>query len=208
MKFLKMLGLAAVAAAALMAFAGAGPASATVVCKTQPTAGVCPSEWDYPVGTKGKASLAAGTSAALQTTAGEVLVTCTASTVEGTSENTGGATSTVKSTLTALTWSGCSSTVKTLNPGTGELHWIAGTNNGTLTTFNTLVTVNIFGVSCSYGTGAAGTDMGTTIGGNPGHLAVNTAINKQEGGFLCPATARFSAEYVATEPTAAWVAER
>jgi hypothetical protein len=207
MNNLKILGLAAVAAAALTAFLGASTASATVICKTKPTAGVCPEGWDYLAGTKGKASLAAGTSAALQDTSGNVLITCTASTVEGTSENTGGATSTVKSTLTSLTWGGCSNTVDTINPGRGELHWIPGTNNGTLTTIETAVTVNIFGVSCTYGTGS-GTDMGTTVGGNPGSLTVNTAIPRIAGGFLCPATTRFSAEYVATEPTAAWVAER
>jgi hypothetical protein len=207
MKYLKVFALAAVAAAALMAFVGAGTASATVVCKTVPTAGVCPEGWDYPAGTVGKASLKAGTTAALKATGGEILITCTESTVGGQSVNTGSATETVKSALTSLTWSNCSNTVETISPGTGELHWIAGTNNGTLTTINTKVTVNIFGVSCSYGTGA-GADVGTTVGGNPGSLKVNLVVAKQEGGFLCPADTRFEAEYVATEPTAAWVAER
>lgn len=208
MKYLKILGLAAVAATALMAFIGAGTASATVICTTKPTGGECPAGWDYPAGTVGKASLKSGTTVVLESTSGSTLVTCSESTVGGTSENTGGATSTVKSILTSLTWGGCTTTVDTLNAGTGELHWISGTTNGTLITFNNLVTTNIFGVSCSYGTGAAGTDMGTTVGGNPGSLTVKTVINKQEGGFLCPSTTLFTAEYIATEPHAEWVAER
>jgi hypothetical protein len=208
MKVLKMLGLTAMAAAALMAFLGAGTASATVICKTVPTAGVCPEGWDYPAGTKGKASLRASTSALLETTSGAEIATCTGSTVEGTSENTGGATSTVKSTLTTLTWEGCNQTTDTINPGTGELHWIPGTNNGTLVTFGTIVTMGLFGVSCSYGTGE-GTTMGTTVGGNPGRLMVNAVVPRVAGNtLLCPPSARFTAEYVATEPTAAWVAER
>lgn len=87
MNYLKMLGLAAVAVAALTAFLGAGTASATVICKTEPTAGVCPEGWDYSAGTKGKASLEKGTTAILRSTAGSIEDTCTESTVEGTSEN-------------------------------------------------------------------------------------------------------------------------
>jgi hypothetical protein len=207
MKYLKMLGLVTVTAAALMAFVGAGTASATVICKTEPTAGVCPEGWDYPAGSKGKASLAAGTSAVLRTTAGSIEATCTQSTVEGTSENTGGATATVKSTLTTLTFGNCSNPTKTIVPGGGELHWISGTNNGTLTTFGTEVTIVLAGVSCTLG--LEGTkDVGTTVGGNPGSLTVNVSVVKKAGSFLCPSTAVFEAKYVATEPTNAWVAER
>lgn len=205
MNYLKMLGLAAVAAAALMAFVGAGTASATVICKTEPTAGVCPEGWDYPAGTKGGASLV--TSASLHSTGGALEATCAGSTVEGTSENTGSATTTVKSTLTTLTWGNCSQTTDTLSPGRGELHWIPGTNNGTLTTIGTEVTVVIAGLSCVFGTGT-GVDMGTTVGGNPGSLMVNAVISKVGGSFLCPSDTVMEGKYVATSPTNAWVAER
>lgn len=207
MNYLKLFGLAAVAATALMAFIGAGTASATVICRTEPTAGECPKEWDYQTGTKGKASLNAGTTAVLTTTTEEVLVTCTESTVEGTSDNTGSATTTVKSSLSTLTFSGCTHTIDTVSPGLGELHWIPGTNNGTLTTSGTKVTTQFAGVSCTYGIGT-GTDMGTTVGGNPGNLKVNAPIKKVEGSFLCPSNTVFQAEYVATNPANAWVAER
>lgn len=70
------------------------------------------------------------------------------------------------------------------------------------------MTINVFGVSCTYGTGE-GTDMGTTVGGNPGSLAINIVVPRVAGNtILCPSTARFQAEYVATEPTAGYVAER
>jgi hypothetical protein len=207
MKHLKLLGLVTVTAAALMAFVGAGTASATVICKTEPTAGVCPEGWDYPAGSKGKASLAAGTSVLLRTTAGSIEATCAESTVEGTSENTGSATTTVHSILTAITFSNCSRTVDTIRPGTGELHWISGTNNGTLTTTGVEVTIVLAGVTCTFG--LEGTkDVGTTVGGNPGSLTVNVSVVKKAGSFLCPSTAVFEAKYVATEPTNAWVAER
>jgi hypothetical protein len=56
MKYLKMLGLAAIAAAALMAFVGAGTASAAggVLCKVEGTSSgtTCPSGQAYTPGTK------------------------------------------------------------------------------------------------------------------------------------------------------------
>ena len=64
MKYVKMLGLAAVAAMALMAFLGASSASATVLCKTHITSGCAAAGWDYagPL----EASLKPGTSAFLE----------------------------------------------------------------------------------------------------------------------------------------------
>lgn len=205
MKYLKMLGLAAVAAAALMAFVGAGTASATVICKTQMTEGCAASGWAYPAGTEGTASLAAGTTAVLETTAGETLITCTESVVKSTLANAGSATTTVESGVSSITFGSCSQTVDTLKGGSAVLHWIAGTDNGTLTTFGTRVTVQVFGVSCVYGP-SEGQDVGNTIGGNPGSMTLSAVFNRVEGGFLCPADARFTGKYVATSPTNAWVA--
>lgn len=202
MKHLKMLGLAAVTAAALIAVVGGGSASATVICKNNTNTEKCSEP--YPKGTEGTASLKPGTSAVLQTTAKETLIQCNRSIVKGTLIDAGSATTTVKSGLTSLTWEECSQTVVTLAPGSGELHWISGSDNGTLITMGTSVTMNVFGVSCTYGTGE-GTDMGTTKGGNPGSLTINAVINKIAGGFLCPSTSLFAAEYVATSPTNAWV---
>jgi len=204
MKYLKMLGLAAVAAAALMAIVGAGTASATVICKNNLNTEKCSEP--YPAGTKGTASLAAGTSALLQTTAGETMVTCTESVISSTLENPGSATTTVKSGVSTMTFAKCTVPVVVINGGYAELHHIAGTDNGTLTTFNTEVTVNtVFFGSCVYGSGK-GLDVGNTIGGNPGSMTLNTVFSKISGGIACPSDARFTGKYVATSPTNAWVA--
>jgi hypothetical protein len=201
MKHLKMLGLAVMAAAALMALIGAASASATVICKNNLNTEKCSEP--YPVGTKGTASLQG--SAVMETLGGETLVTCTGSTVSSTLENAGSATTTVKSSLSSISFTGCSTTVSVISPGSAELHHIPGTDNGTLTTQNTKVTTLIFGVSCTYGTGAS-RDVGTTVGGNPGSMTLNTTFPKVEGGFVCPSEVRFTGKYVATSPTNAWVA--
>jgi len=200
MKHLKTLGLAVIAAAALMAFLGAGTASATVICKNNLNTEKCSEPW--PIGTEGTASLVG--SAKLEDTSGNTLNTCTGSTVTGKLKSQGAGVPAL-SELSTLTWSGCIFTTKTVNPGSGELTWIKGTDNGTLVTHNTEVTINtvLFG-SCTYGTGAA-LDMGTTIGGNPGSLTINTLISRLGANFACPMTARFTAKYVATSPTNGWV---
>jgi hypothetical protein len=206
MKNLKMLGLAVVAAAALMAFLGAGTASATVICKNNLSTTACSEK--YPVGTKGTASLAAGSSALLETTGGTVLDTCTGSKIESSISDAGSATTTVKSGVSTMTFTGCTVSTVVINGGSAELHWISGTDNGTLTTFNTEVTVNtgFFG-ACTYGAPSTGIDVGTTVGGNPGSMMLSTVfpLRKNESG-LCPSEARFTGKYVATSPTNAWVA--
>jgi hypothetical protein len=212
MKYLKMLGLAAVAAMALMAFVGAGTASATVLCKTQLTTGCAASGWDYPAGTTIDATLKSPTSTAtLETTGGTTLDTCTGSTVHGKTETTGSSTTTVSGKLTSelnaegdpkgLTWSGCTVPTTTLAAGSLEIHWISGTDNGTLTASGAEVTVNtgFFG-ACVYGTGT-GKDLGTLLGGSPATLAISTnvTLTKNESG-LCPSETKWTATYEVTTP--------
>ncbi|MGN6275722.1 MAG: DUF6531 domain-containing protein, partial [Solirubrobacterales bacterium] len=62
----------------------------------------------------------------------------------------------------------------------------------------------IFGVSCTYGTGT-GTTLGTLKGGEEPLLSISASVPKTAGGFLCPSTATWSAEYVVTEPHALFV---
>jgi hypothetical protein len=203
MKYLKMLGLAGIAAAALMALVGSGTASATVLCKNNLNTEKCSEP--YAVGTKGTASLEKGVSLVLTDTEGEALNTCKESTVTGVLKSQGSGQPAL-SELSSITWGGCNFTTTTVNPGSGELTWIKGTDNGTLVTHNTEVTINtVFFGSCVYGTGSA-LDMGTTVGGNPGSLTVNTVIKKLPGSnFVCPETTKLTAKYVATSPTNGWV---
>lgn len=202
MKYVKTLGLAVTAAAALMALVGAGTASATVICKNNLNTETCSEP--YAIGTEGTASVPAGGSISLTTTTGETLDQCTGSTVTGKLQSQGKELPAL-SEQTSFTFSSCTFPTNTLKPGLGELTWIKGTDNGTLVTKGVEVTINtaLFG-SCVYGTGT-GTDMGTTVGGNPGRLEANAAIKKVGGGFACPETTKFTGTYVATNPTNAWV---
>jgi hypothetical protein len=219
MKYLKMLGLAAVSAMALMAFLGAGTASATVLCKTAMTEGCAAAGWAYPAGTVIDSSLEGP--AVLETTEGVEIDTCTEGTVKGATSNAGSSTETVSGnieetedaggvkTFPGLTWGNCTQTTDTLRSGSLEVHWIAGTDNGTVTGKNSRVTVNTFGVSCIFGTAGTGTHIGT-LTATPKNakgetekqatLDIEAIVPKIEGGFLCPADARWTGSYRVTSP--------
>jgi hypothetical protein len=209
MKYLKMLGLAVMAAAAFMAFIGANSASATVICTETITP--CPAGKKIgPTEDVGvtdhfiHATLEPESSASLLSTEKKLLVTCTESTVTAESEATGSATETAKATVTKLTFGNCSSTVDVLKGGTLEVHWIEGTHHGTVTSKEAEVTVNIAGVSCTYGS-QNGTDIGILTGGSMGTMEINAVVNKVAGSFLCPSTAIWQANYTITEPEPIYV---
>ena len=81
MKHLKMLGLAAIAALGLMAFVGAGSASATTLFTDKAHTIV------YKKGTTIHTTLQPGTSARLGETSGGTIATCLKSTTHGVTEN-------------------------------------------------------------------------------------------------------------------------
>ena len=219
MRYVKTLALAAVAAGALMAFIGAGTASASVICST--TADPCPNGQAWPNGTVIDFSLKSGTKAKLVTTENEVLDECSTSTVKGDITNTGSSTATVTGTITELTWGGpCTFPTVTLHKGCLEVHKIAGTSNGTVTSDpcdpvegkeNTEVTINTFFFgSCIYGV-AAGKSIGEITEGKyepkkegeptPPHFTANAVATKLSGSnFACPETSKWTATYVLTSP--------
>jgi hypothetical protein len=220
MKYVKMLGLAAAAAMALMAFIGAGSASATVLCKTNTTLDCAGSGWDYPASTNFEATLEGGTATLEVGTT--VLDTCTGSRVLGASENTGSASETVGVQVApriteepkesgmfkeekGLTWEGCTRTTNTLEEGTLEIHHVTGVSGveGTVTAKNFRVTVaTIFG-SCIYGYGAEAKDLGTI---NAGTFKVTAEVPKISGN--CPGTsAVWTAAYNITQPTPLFISE-
>ena len=137
-------------------------------------------------------------------------MTCTEGKTKGKTSNAGSSSETVKGNFEAWTWGGCSTTVDALSLGSLEVHWIAGTNNATLTGSGSTWTYDIFGVSCAYGTGT-GTDLGTLTGSatstSKATIDVATVISKQQGGFLCPSDVRWTASYVITEPVPLYVSE-
>jgi hypothetical protein len=150
-------------------------------------------------------SLKSGTSAKLTTTEGSTLDTCTASTVSGslTSNPTGSTTST--GTISAITWgtasTPCTVTTDTIKPGALWVHAETG-GSGTVTADATIeVTVNVFS-SCNYGVNS-GTHLGTISEGTGtgAVFAANAVAKKLAGGFLCPETTKWVAEYVLAKPS-------
>ncbi len=206
MKYLKTLGLAAVAVVALMASVGASSASATVLCSTNVVLGCGGTAWAYPPNTIIELSQKTETTAILETTGGVILDTCTGSKGSGKVSNAGGASETVSGPIESLVWGTCSRTTHTLKIGSLEVHNISGTTNGTVTaTGGTEVTINTIFGSCVFGSGAA-LDIGKVTGGNPATVNTEKAVvPKISGNPACPAHGVLNAEYVITSPKPAFI---
>jgi len=187
---------------ALMAFLGAGTASATRLCKTAVGNAECPSAWRYS-GTL-DSSLESGTTATLKTTGGFLEDTCNTSSVTGSASAGGGAGVAVTGTITNLAFGGCTNTTTVNNEAHCELELNYKTetpagSNGTVTGKGCTVTVQL-GADCFYGAGT-GTTLGTLKEGNPATMEVNAVVRKFDGsGFLCPETSIWEAAYVVTTP--------
>jgi len=196
MKSLKMLALAAIAALGLMAFVGAGTASATTLCKTS---GVnpCPTAWDWPVGTSIHITLQSGKRATLTSPAGTVVATCETLTVTADTEQTSAPV--ITAPIHTLDWSKCNTTVTNIATGKLTTKWLKG-NEAEVTSDGTKVTVVLGGVSCTYSTGE-GTKLGTFVGGEKPTMKIETKVKKAEGSFLCPSEPVWDAEVEITEPT-------
>ena len=183
MKYLKMLGLAAVAVMAMMGVAGVGAASADEVCTN--TSGAC-----EQINTIEASQVGTGT---LETTGGTTLVTCAAGDIHVSVTKQGAGVDPITGTIDTLKFTECSNTVTTLNAG--NLDASASGTNGTLSATGSEVTVNgIFGVSCVYGSGAA-LDIGTTNGTT---LTVNAVVPKISGPLVCPPDTRWKASFKIT----------
>jgi len=187
MKYLKTLGLAAIAAMALMAFVGAGTASATTLNNGTET---------LKTGSAIASSLITGTSADLKDTTGATIATCTGSSVSGKTTNETG--EKVNGNIESLTWTGCSQTTDTLANGTLSIKR-TGENEGEVSSKGFTVTLGIFGVTCTYGSGE-GIKIGFVKGGSRARWIIKTVLRLFGGGFLCPSTAAWEAEYEVTTP--------
>jgi hypothetical protein len=195
MKYLKILGLAAVAAMALTAILGAGTASASNI-KVFGAAG------NLGVGTEIEATLEAGNSAFLEDAFGLTAVTCTGSTVKGKIERVT-PTGQPKGKISSLTFTPCGHTVDVEASGELEVRNIAGTTNGTVFSsgakvkvFNTLLNQN-----CIANTGAAGTDIGTLTGAASAVKNATMDINGLIPLEGCSASnARWTGKYEVTKP--------
>ena len=196
MKYVKMLGLLAVAAAALMAFAGS--ASAT--------------ELTGPAGKLGVGSVIKATSTNSKLT-GSVEVACKHSSVEGKITNAGGAGVTVEGSIekTKLTFTECNGdTVEVLNGGTLIVHTQNPENNGNgiVTSTGAEVTIQLHRIvlgfpvttHCIYVTNA--TDIGHLTGGTPAVLDINSSpIPRKATDGACGESSIWTGNYTVTSPT-------
>jgi hypothetical protein len=194
MKHLRMLGLAAVAAMALMAVVGVGTASATAVYGNEAKLGV---------GSTIEASLTGGT-ARLENTSKEVIDTCTGGGMKGSVNNAGGAaaTPTVSLAKADFTWTGCTQNPTiTIEGGVFEFHHISGTTSSTVTASAIKVTIaGIFGVSCTFTFGTT-IDLGEAEGSSlkQALLRLRAWLNGLgSNSFLCPPHVFLNADYKVT----------
>lgn len=193
MKYLKMC-LVAPLAIFLISFGGVGTASATKLC----TNSSCSTE--YALGTHTHFEVKVGTTVKM-TSGGSTIATCTEWKITGTTTTILG----VRIWLSKSTddYTSCSQETRTIANGEMAIERTSGTN-GSVIDKGSEWTVQIFGTSCTYGTGEGNT-LGTLVGGETPILAVNTTVNRTAGGFLCPTTVGYQAELVVTEPHALFV---
>lgn len=196
MKYVKMLGLAVLVAAAPMAFAGAGVASATVL--TSPAGAGLPAGTELQAVSEEKPTL----------TGGFKNIECNKSTIAGRIANAGGATETVRGLVETLTFEECNCTVKVIHKGALEIHKIGTGPNGTVVSDGATVTVScatIFGtVHCDYET--LNTDLGTLTGstttGGTATMDITAVIPIEPGesNELCAEESTWHAKYKVTTP--------
>lgn len=196
MKYIKMLGLAAVAATALTAILGAGSASATTLTK----------EGGAIMGANSTihANLESGTVAKL--IFGFETVECNEATIGAITANETGAEITANMTTKTLFFNKCDCEVKTL-AGNFLLIKSLGNNNGTLTSSGAEITVNCtsaFGlVHCIIST--ASTDIGTLTGSANTKATATMDIASANIGLLktnpiCGETAKWEGKYLVGTP--------
>jgi hypothetical protein len=188
MKLTKILGVVAVAALALMAFASTASATKLELNGLPETAK------DVTI----KASLKSGTSALLTDTAGFFANTCTASAVEG-NDSTQTSGTTVSGPITGLAFTSCKEEPVTVDTnGSLSVENIAGTTNGTVRSIGALVTVpSPFGLLKCATAAAPGTDIGTLTGVASGNATMDISASLNCGSI----TAKWTGTYTVTSPT-------
>jgi hypothetical protein len=205
-KLIKAIGLAGVAA---------GTASATGLCSAAPeTVGTltqCKAGTAYTTGQEYKAE---ATNAVLENEVENVTCTSSQTTLKQTEANTGLASTPLLGEVTALTFSGCTSsggfgcTVQSLNkPYKASLSSETGLLTVTAKTGEPSASVScgLGLLSCVFGN----TSLGLTVeSGNPAAVKaenVSLKMTKKEGFLKCPASSTWTATYVAKTPASVWV---
>ena len=199
MNHMKMLGLAALAVVALVAFAGAGSASATVLCHKAETP--CSQKWS--LGTEAEFVVRPGTTARWFSGV-NTLMSCTGGDLKGSITNAGGSSQTVQIPIKTFTWSSCNVGNTTLAPGELEIHSITGSTSGTTTLkgFTTKIETMQYG-TCVYTSGSAGVDLGDLTASKSGEAVIDieVVLTKKEGSALCPLSIEWWEEWTQTKPS-------
>jgi len=197
MKYIKMLGLAAVAAMALMAFVGVGSASAVTLCENDTATG-CTSH----VNSGATIDFSAEDSIKLAGPFGITIDTCTESTVQGTTSTTGTDNATaIAGTVTSLTFGKCTRLTTVGTGGTLSITESGTAGNGTVTSNGATVTIHEipspFPSTCAYST--SNTDIGVlTHNATAATFDISATITHETAN--CP-DGTWSGHYVSTGPT-------
>ena len=206
MKHLKMLGLAAVASAALMALVGASSASAAVLCKTETD----PCNSLVKKTETVSAQLMANKEALINISSKFAPVECKQSTIAGKVAKEGGKGNVPEVTVETLSFTQCSCEVLVMKDGTYYVSHIVGTPNGTPFGTGQELTFQcntiLFGkVKCMYLTN--NTPLGELQGANPAILAVNAELPLVAGSSgLCRAEGGiWTGKYEVTTPKPLYV---
>jgi hypothetical protein len=192
MKYLKMLGLMAVAGAALMALAAT--ASATTITS--------------PTGTAYTGTVKMEAEAAIKIGGSFTQVECKKSTIEEKIE-THGAGVTASGAGTNVSVGECNFPTTVAKFGKIEIHAAtAGSEvNGTVTSTGAEIKVNTSVGECIFSTNA--TDIGTLTGsqatGSSGTLDVSATIPRTGGSFLCGSSGTLSGSWKSVIPTSTWI---
>jgi hypothetical protein len=184
MKYVKMLGLLAVAATALMAFASAAVAGSTLTS---------------PEGETYTGNIVA-TSTNSELSGSFITVKCSHSEAKGKveqhgSENAGGK-------VTSLTFSECNYKTTVKNEGTLEI-----SSTGTVTSKGAGVEIETSVGTCVFTTNATtGTTVGSLTEGKGASMDINSAsIPRTSGSFLCGGSGTWNGSYDLTTPNDLWV---
>jgi hypothetical protein len=210
MRYVKTVSLAAMAIAAVMAFAAAGSASAnTVLCeheegKSAPA--ICETPYAGGTAIEGKS-----TKTVLESSLGTV--TCTESVSKGkTSEESGNP---LKGKIESLTFSKCTLGTTSCTATSVHLPYNAAVTH-TEGTFNGIMKVTNGGTGAPGATVVCGSLINCTftaegieldaLGGNPGSIVANKETLGHEAGLICPTTATWTATYTVNTPNPVFVA--
>lgn len=191
MKYLKTLGLAAIAATALLALGGVGTASATTL--TGVGGAILPAETEIHGPSEGKV--------VLHTAIGKM--ECD-STIKMKTQNEGGAGLVVFAGVESLPWNNCVAGVaETLTTGLAVIKGIGG-NNGELTSSGFELTIEKAGFHCVYKTNntKVGTVTGTATTGATATIDVSSVVPRSGGrsGAFCGSTGTWTGAYKINTP--------